>query len=197
MRTGILMLISIILALTSSANAQETVTGQATNTTTDSALQTVTPYFLQHQYLSVLALMVAENDGHIFETPYILNTMSTESNGFRSPFTDADIQVEKITAEGKDIYVWCFPEPEFLREALYMAFVPVDGHYKAFSICIGKMVDWEISTSTTSSRSTFGRVKRPESAKECVDLLIGRGVLAGDITSGEFIQKGYTSPQYR
>lgn len=197
MKTKILMLISLLFALASSANAQEAATDSTADTTTDNALQTATPYFLQHQYLSVLAPMVAENDGHIFETPYILNTVSTEGNGFRSPFADTDIQVEKITTDGKDIYVWRFPEPEYLREALYMAFVPVDGHYKAYAISIGETVDWEISTSTASTRSTYGRVKKPASAKECVDLLIGRGALTGDIAPGEFFQEGYTSPRYR
>lgn len=197
MKPRILMLISVLFALTSGAVAREADTEPATNTMTDNTLQPVTPYFLQHQYLSVLAPMVTENDGHIFETPDILNSVSTEGNGIRSPFADTDIQVEKITSGGKDIYVWRFPEPEYLREALYMAFIPVDGHYKAFAVCIGETVDWEISTSTASSRSTYGRVRKPASAKDCVDLLISRGALTGDITPGEFFQEGYTSPRYR
>ena len=197
MKTKILMLISLLFALASSTYAQEAATAPTTGTATDCALPTVTPYFLQHQYLSVLAPMVAENDGHIFETPYILNTVSAEGNGFRSPFADDDIQAEKFTSDGKVLYVWRFPEPKYLRESLYMAFIPVDGHYKAFAICIGEMVDWEISTSTASTRSTYGRIRKPASAKDCVDLLIGRGALTGDITPGEFIQEGYTSPGYR
>lgn len=78
-----------------------------------------------------------------------------------------------------------------------MAFIPVDGHYKAFAISIGQMVDWEISTSTESARATFGRVKKPANAKECVDLLVERGALTGEITPGEFFQEGYSAPEYR
>ena len=162
-----------------------------------SPLPLVSPYFLQHQYLSVIAPMIKEDDGYILETPEILNSTSATGNGFLSPFNDNDIHVELIEDDGRKIYVWRFPEPEYLREALYMAFIPIDGHYKAFAISIGATVDWEISTSTENARSVRGRVKRPESAKECVELLKERGAYSGEVSMGEFIQEGYTCPEYR
>ncbi len=58
----------------------------------------------------------------------------------------------------KDIHL-AVPEPSYLREALYISFVPVDIHYQAYAICIGQLVDWEISSSTEKSRSTYGRIK--------------------------------------
>lgn len=161
------------------------------------SLPMVSPYFFQHQYLSVIVPQIREADGYILETPEILNTISANGNGFRSPFSDRDIKVDKIETEGKTVYVWRFPEPEYLREALYMAFIPVDGYYKAFAISIGSLVDWEISTSTESARATYGQVKKPESAQECVELLKDRGALTGEISPGEFLQEGYTAPEYR
>ena len=80
---------------------------------------------------------------------------------------------------------------------LCISFVPVDGFYKAFAVCIGSMVDWEVSVSTEKSRATFGRIKRPVSPKECLDILIDRGVLTGDIVRGDFFQEGYKAPAYR
>lgn len=78
-----------------------------------------------------------------------------------------------------------------------MAFIPVDGKYMAYAISIGAYVDWKISTSTEAGRTTYGRVKHPDSAKECLDILIERGVLAGKIAPGEFFQEGYDPPSYR
>lgn len=195
MKTKIIILISIFLAL--NVYGKEMATDSTENIMDETDLPLVSPYYFQHQYLSVVAPMVDESNGIVFETPFVLNTASTIGNGFRSPFADSDIHTEKVTVDGNDIYVWRFPEPEYLREALYMVFVPIDGHYNAFAICIGQMVDWEISTSAETFRKTFGRIKKPESVQECVDLLIERGLLTGDITPGEFIQDGYTPPEYR
>lgn len=158
-------------------------------------LPKVSPYFFQHQYLSVLASSIDEQDGYILATPNILNTVSAEGNGFCSPFRDDDIKVEKIEDNSKFIYVWEFPEPKHLREALYIAFFPVDGHYKAVAISIGQLVDWEISTSSQKSRSTFGRIQRPENARHCVSLLKERNADKDEITPGEFLQEGYTPPE--
>ena len=157
----------------------------------------VTPYFLQHQYLSVIAPMVAEEDSAVFATPDFLNTGFAAENGFKSPFRDDEIVVETIECEGKNVYVWRFPDPEYLREALYIAFFPVDGKYQAYAISIGQLVDWEISVSTSSSRRTFGRVKHPDNAAECVELLKNRGAFTGEISPGVFIQDGYKGPEYR
>lgn len=163
-----------------------------------SQLPVTSPYYLVHQYISVLAPEIAEKDApEILGSPEILNSVSAYGNGFRSPFRDEDIKVEKFNVEGKDIYVWRFPEPEYLREALYVAFFPINGKYKAFSICIGQWVDWEVSASDEKKRSVFGRIKKPESARECVDLLVSRGALTGHITPGEFVQQGYSGPEYR
>lgn len=79
-------------------------------------------------------------------------------NGFRSPFKDSDITIKEFKVSDKTIYVWRFPESQYLREALYMTFVPKDGHYIAYAISIGLYVDWELSTSTESSRQVFGRI---------------------------------------
>ncbi len=160
-------------------------------------LPTVNPYFFQHQYLSAVVTQIAEFDGMILETPEILNTISPVQNGFQSPFTDDQIKVEKIEDEGNVIYVWQFPEPQYLREALYIAFVPINSYYKAFAISVGQTVDWEVSTSTDSYRTTRGRIQKPESPRKCYDLLKARGVLTGEITPGEFFQEGYKAPQYR
>lgn len=159
-------------------------------------LSVVTPYFLQHQYLSIIAPVINESDGEmILSTPYILNTISANGNGFMSPFADDEIQVELIENEGRKVYVWRFPEPQHLREALYIAFIPIDGMHQAVAISIGATVDWEISTSTETARQVLGRVKRPESAAECVELLKSRGAFTGDITMGELFQEGYQCPE--
>ena len=152
-------------------------------------LPTVSPYYLVHQYLSVIVEQISEDDREILSSPEILNTYSTNGNGFSSPFRDEEIKVTQI-------YVWQFPEPKYLREALYLAFIPINGYYKAFAISIGQMVDWEISTSNELSRQTYGRVKRPATAQECVNFLIKRGALTGKISPGEFFQEGYKAPPY-
>lgn len=171
--------------------------GQNTDyiTAMQAELPKVSPYFFQHQYLSVVVPLIAENDGYILESPEILNTISSTGNGFRSPFTDEEIHVDKFNDDGKDIYVWTFPEPQYLREALYIAFFPVEGYYKAVAISIGDWVDWEISTSTQTSRATYGRIKRPANAEECVKLLKERHADKSIITPGEFLQDGYTPPE--
>ncbi len=176
--------------------------GQAQNLETPdsiSAIQTdfptVSPYFFQHQYLSVVAPMIADQDGYILEDPEILNTISPEGNGFCSPFKDEDIRVDKVIDDGMTVYVWTFPRPQHMREALYMAFFPVDGCYKAVAISIGQLVDWEISTSNQNSRSTYGRIKLPANAQECVKLLKERNADKAQITPGEFLQEGYTPPE--
>jgi len=160
-------------------------------------LPKVSPYYFQHQYLSVIAPMITEDNSIVFNNPTNLNSYTPVGNGFRSPFSDSDIVVEAFEDEGKKIFVWKFPEPEYLREALYMAFIPVNGRYVAYAICIGQLVDWEISTSSEQMRKTFGRVKRPESAEECLDILKKRGAYAGVISPGEFFQSDYKSPEYR
>lgn len=193
------MLISMICVLTLNVNGQDVFAESVPDTLDDRdrPLQSVSPYFLQHQYLSVVAQIVADVDGYIFEDPNILNTISANGNGFNSPFADDDIKVEKIVIDEKSIFVWQFPEPVYLREAFYMVFIPIDGHYKAFAVSVGQLVDWEISTSTETSRHTFGRIKKPENARECVNLLIERGALTGNITPGEFMQEDYSAPEYR
>lgn len=158
-------------------------------------LQEVSPYYLVHQWLSVIAPVVTAENIELLESPGLLNTRLAAQNGIKSPFSDADIEVTEIDADGKRVFVWKFPEPKGEREALYTAFIPVDGVYTAYSICRGRDVDWELSTSDESKRNTFGRIKRPESAAECVELLKERGAFSGDIKPGEFIQEGY-KPQF-
>ena len=192
--TGILIALALACPLMVSGQNQDT-SSLDSLLTKQADLPKVSPYFLQHQYLSVLASMIAEEDGYILEDPSILNTVSAAGNGFCSPFRDEEIRMEKINDAGKEIYVWQFPEPHHLCEALYIAFFPVEGYYRAVAISIGKLVDWEISTSTEKSRSTFGRIKRPENARECVTLLKERNADKPTITPGEFLQEGYTPPQ--
>lgn len=197
MKKGLAMSLFLLFALTFNVIGQNTVTVSTDTNQIDNSFTVVTPYFFQHQYLSVIAQWVPESDSYIFEDPNHLNTITPAINGFKSPFADSDISVEKVNIGGKDIIVWKFPEPEYLRESLYMAFIPVDGKYMAFAISIGQMVDWEISTSTKVARSTYGRVKKPESARECVKLLIDRGALTGTISMGQPFQDNYTAPEYR
>lgn len=160
----------------------------------ETELPMVTPYYFVHQYLSVVAPMI--QDRFILENVGVLNYYSALGNGFRSPFSDSDITVTPVDIDGKTIYVWKFPEPAFEREALYVAFFPFEDGYKSFAISIGRMVDWEISTSTELLRATFGRVKRPDSAEECVRILIERGA-PGKIDPGEFLQENYDPPKQR
>lgn len=186
-----IFIIALLCMLALGADAQ-------TNTTVPDSLPVVTPYYLQHQYLSILAPMVSEDGAEVFATLDILNSISSRGNGFISPFNDSDIKVERLIVDNKKVYVWQFPEPEYLREALYMVFLPIDGYYKAYAFCIGQLVDWEISSSTSTYRQTFGRVKRPDSASECVDILKERGAFTNEqIVPGKFIQDEYSSPKYR
>lgn len=199
MKTTKAIIVSLLLSMAfpAEAHANVDIPVTAASETGTSSLPVVSPYFLQHQYLSVVAPMIGETEGFLLESPETLNTLTPADSGFRSPFSDGQITVEKFVTDGKDIYVWRFPEPEYLREALYMVFVPVDGQYQAFAISIGETVDWEVSKSTETSRSTFGRIKKPESAEECVMLLKERGLMTGRITPGEFFQEGYAAPRYR
>lgn len=192
-------IIAVILTGTSlCASAQNEAADDAVMDSIDvSMLPVVSPYYFQHQFLSVIAPTIVERDGFLLETPEVLNEYTPIGNGFMSPFKNEDIKIEVIDDGGQKVYVWRFPESEYLREALYMAFFPIDGHYEAFAISIGRGVDWEISMSTASYRSTFGRVKKPESARECFELLKDRGAFTGDITPGEFFQEGYEGPEYR
>lgn len=64
---------------------------------------TVTPYYFQHQYLSVVAPMVADGDGYVFANAEILNELSPMGNGFKSPFANEDIKIEHFLDEGRDI----------------------------------------------------------------------------------------------
>lgn len=160
-------------------------------------LPEVTPYYFQHQFLSPLATVHTDTTAMGLAYPAVYTKFYAKRSGFRSPFDADDIEVTAFNYEGKKIFIWKFPEPQYLREALYMAFFPKDGNYIAYAICIGANVDWEISTSTPKYRQTFGRVKRPESAEECMELLIARGALTGKITPGEFVQEGYQGPEYR
>lgn len=185
------------LSLSVNARSETLSCPELSDTAVTVDLPMVTPYFLQHQYLAVVASMIKEADGFILQSPEILNTISANGNGFRSPFKDNDIKVDSVGTDGKTVYVWRFPEPEYLREALYMAFFPINGFYKAYAISKGQLVDWEISTSTEKSRATYGRIKRPESAQECVELLKSRGAIKGEISGGEFLQEGYSCPPRR
>lgn len=161
----------------------------------DAKKKEMTPYYFAHQWLSVLAPKIETGDGDILASPKMLNTIFAENNGLTSPFADEDIAVETFKVNGKTIYVWQLPEPKKLRESLYVVFVPEDGHFMAYAISIGQAVDWELSTSNDWSRSTYGRVKRPESAADCVEVMKGCGVFDGKIIPGEFIQKGYQCPE--
>lgn len=196
MRPVFRLFLSLVLAFSAvPAFCQEVTEPDSTISVSD--IPVVSPYFFQHQYLSVIAPNVPEEYGHIFGTQEPLNTFEPTDIGFQSPFKDEDIEISAFEDEGKKIYIWRFPETEYLREALYMAFVPIDGKYMAYAISIGQMVDWEISTSSENSRTTFGRIKKPETAQECLDLLKSRGAYTGSITPGEFLQEGYTCPDYR
>lgn len=162
--------------------------------TSESDKPIASPYYLQHQYLSVLAPEIELRDSAWLADPFLLNTVVAESTGFRSPFETDEIEVTVIYDEGVRVYIWRFPEPQYCREALYLMFVPDEGHYTAYAISIGQHVDWEISKSTQSYRSTYGRVKRPDNANECYSLLKDRGALTGKISPGEFVQEGYVAP---
>ena len=191
------ILLLIFLSAISMNGFAEADSPSAEQTLDISSLPVVNPYFFQHQYLSVIAPQIEESDTLLLATATPLNSDFTIMNGFRSPFKDSDITIKEFKVSDKTIYVWRFPESQYLREALYMTFVPKDGHYIAYAISIGLYVDWELSTSTESSRQVFGRIKKPESAKECLDLMLERGILKEDITRSELFQEGYTGPDYR
>lgn len=159
-------------------------------------LPVVSRYYFAHQYLSVVAPEIEESDGALFEDVTNLNTLTPMMNGFRSPYTDSEITVETFEHDGKAVYVWSFPEPHHLREALYVAFFPYDGAYRAVAISIGQMVDWEISISDERMRQTFGRVAKPETPRECFNVLLERGAMHERIIPGEFFQEGYVCPEY-
>lgn len=161
----------------------------------DAKKKEMTPYYFAHQWLSVMAPQIPIEDGEILATPKMLNTMLAAQDGLVSPFADEDISVEIFKVDDRTVYVWRLPEPKKLRESLYVVFVPEDGHFMAYAISIGQAVDWELSTSNDWSRSTYGRVKRPESAADCVEVMKDCGVFDGKIIPGEFIQEGYQCPE--
>lgn len=154
----------------------------------------VSRYFFVHQYLSVVAPDTSDDEVSAFSEPSFLNTLVPEYIGFRSPYKDSEINIEEFPLDDKTVYVWQFPEPKHLREALYVAFFPDGDGFKAVAISIGQSVDWEISTSNADLRHTYGRVKRPDSARECFDILVGRNAMHEKIDPGEFFQEGYECP---
>lgn len=162
----------------------------------DAKKQEMTPYYFAHQWLSVIAPQIPVEDGEILASADMLNTDLAGQNGLVSPFANDDIVVETFIVDAKTVYVWKLPEPQKLRQALYVVFVPDDGHFKAYAISIGQMVDWELSTSDDSKRSTYGRIRRPSSAADCVEAMKERGVFSDKIIPGEFMQEGYQSPSY-
>lgn len=192
---GILLLMLAMGSLSVSAQSESDYGDYAlVDSVAAESLPTVSRYFFAHQYLSVVAPQVTEDEVFMLMTPEFLNTLIPADYGFASPYSNEEISVEAVERDGKTIYVWQFPEPKHLRESLYIAFFPGEDGYKAVAISIGELVDWEVSVSNKNYRQTFGRIKRPESAVECVDLLIARGAMTPDIQGGDFIQEGYVAP---
>lgn len=175
---------------------QPTDDSDATSVVNVDSLPIVSVYYFENQYLSIVAPQVELSNSSIFADAEILNTLMPMELGFISPFKDEDIDIEQFEVDGKIVYIWKFPEPKYQEESLYMAFVPNGDVYKAYGISIGRTVDWQISTSYDYGFSSSGRVKRPDSARECLDLLIERGAMTGTITPGDFLQEGYVTPPY-
>lgn len=154
----------------------------------DKPLRRISPYELAHQWLSVVVADITPEQGEILASPYYLNHIMLNDDGMESPFTYDQISVEKIVDGDKAVYVWRFPEPQNDRDALYIAFFEVGNGYRAYAICKGKHVDWEISTSNKKTRQTYGDVDRPESAAQCVEILKSRGAYTGKITPSKFFK---------
>lgn len=157
--------------------------------TTEKPKVNITHYQLFHQWLSVACNNLTKEQAENLASPYYFNTFLLAQRSLKSPFEDKDITVETIKDGNHTVYVWKFPEPKKNREALYMAFFEVDNHIKAYAICKGDLVDWEISTSNETSRQTYGSVERPKTAKQCVEILKARGAYSGKISPGEFFPK--------
>ena len=186
----LIFILSVLLLTGLGLNAQTT-TVIGPDSTSTKELPTVSLYYFEHQFLSVIVPDIPPGQDTILGDPEILNTLIPADLGWKSPFAVNDIEVTAFDVDGKHVYVWKFPQPTKMRDALFMAFFPVEGVYKAYSICLGQFVDWEVSTSSSTNRSVFGRIKCPESAEECVGLLIDRGAFSGEITPGPFIQDGF------
>lgn len=190
----VLLMVLSLSSLSVSAQNESVDDNVMVDSVAEAESSTVSRYYFVHQYLSVLVPLLPDQNENLLMTPEFLNTAIAAEIGFKSPYDDMEITVDEVERDGKTIYVWQFPEPKHLREALYLAFFPYEGKYRPVAISIGKDVDWEISISNENYRETFGRIKRPESAEECVDLLIERGAITPHIRGGEFLQEGYVAP---
>lgn len=101
--------------------------------------------------------MAADADW-LFGAPELVNDEISTRNGLRSPFASADIEVSKLEAGGREMYVWTFPMPTEVPMCRYVAFVPGgDGvAYYTFE----KSIDgyWVTGTMSEGAHANFGGI---------------------------------------
>lgn len=138
---------------------------------------TMRVYDYQYQFLPMLAERAETGDVgmYMLGTPLIADKILKESD-IVSPFKPDDITVDTIRHNDDTIIVWTFPEPKEVPIALYIAFVPDNGHYSVYTL--EKTFDfdnnelWVIGGMKTRAHTSYTDTPRPASPQDFVSKLL-------------------------
>lgn len=138
---------------------------------------TMRVYDYQYQFLPILAGHTETGDVgmYMLGTPMIADKILKESD-IVSPFKSDDITVDTIRHNDETIIVWTFPEPKEVPIALYIAFVPDNGHYSVYTLEKTFNFDdnelWIIGGITSGSHTSYTDIPRPASPEDFVAKLL-------------------------
>lgn len=103
-------------------------------------------YFFK--WLPLVASVVPADQAEVFSEPGFANVDMPEKNGYKSPFSNLQIEVTAVDTDDKTMYVWTFPEPEEAPLCLYVAFVTAKDGIRTYMLEKSLLVDWAIGTSS-------------------------------------------------
>lgn len=118
----------------------------------------------------------------LFGTPVLVNDEISARNGLSSPFAAADIEVCKLEAGGREMYVWTFPMPTELPMCRYVAFVP-DGDGVSY-YTFEKSLDnyWVIGTMSEGVHANFGGIDTLPADAAAFAKLLAETVLSAGVS---------------
>lgn len=126
----------------------------------------------------------------LFGTPVPVNDEISARNGLRSPFSAADIEVSKLEAGGREMYVWTFPMPTEVPMCRYVAFVP-DGdgvRYYTFEKSIDNY--WVTGAISEGTHSNFGGIDTLPADAEAFAKFLAETVLSHQSPAAVFRPDG-------